>query len=166
MVPAITLAEQGFPVPERIAAYYPLNYEKLHRFPSSDAIFHPEGRPLAAGEILVQRNLGRTLQRIAQEGIGVLYGGKLGQELVEAVGTHHSIGDEPGDLVCLIHLANNICKDLGLSYFEAGLLVSVLHISAFAANLGSGVLVDVTGRKVIFQIVSLVVGAAALASGA
>ncbi len=56
-----------------------------------------------------------------------------------------------------------ITKDLGLSYFEAGLLVSILHVSAFAANLGSGVIVDVTGRKVIFQILSLVVGAAALA---
>lgn len=56
-----------------------------------------------------------------------------------------------------------ITKDLGLSYFEAGLLVSILHISAFAANLGSGVLVDLTGRKVIFQVVSLVVGAVALA---
>ena len=42
-----------------------------------------------------------------------------------------------------------ITKDLGLSYFEAGLLVSILHISSFVANLGSGVIVDVTGRKVI-----------------
>ena len=82
--PAIGLAEQGFPIPERIAAYYPLNYEKLRRFPSSDAIFHPQGRALQAGELLVQRDLGRTLRRIAQEGVGVLYGGELGRELVEA----------------------------------------------------------------------------------
>ncbi len=57
-----------------------------------------------------------------------------------------------------------ITKDLGLSYFEAGLLVSILHVSAFAANLGSGVIVDVTGRKVILQVLSLVIGAAALAA--
>ncbi len=57
-----------------------------------------------------------------------------------------------------------ITKDLGLSYFEAGLLVSILHVSAFAANLGSGLIVDVTGRKVIFQVLSLVIGAAALAA--
>lgn len=56
-----------------------------------------------------------------------------------------------------------IAKDLGLSYFEAGLLVSILHTSAFAANLGSGVIVDMTGRKVVFQILSLVIGAVALA---
>ena len=53
-------------------------------------------------------------------------------------------------------------KDLGLSYTEAGLLVAILHISSFFANFGSGAVVDVTGRKVVFQVVSLGVGAAAL----
>lgn len=57
-----------------------------------------------------------------------------------------------------------LTKDLGLSYTEAGLLVSVLHVSSFAANFGSGAVVDMTGRKVIFQILSLGVGAAALAA--
>lgn len=56
-----------------------------------------------------------------------------------------------------------LTKDLGLSYTEAGLLVSIFFVSSFAANFGSGVVVDVTGRKVIFQILSLAVGAAALA---
>ena len=57
-----------------------------------------------------------------------------------------------------------LTKDLGLSYTEAGLLVSVLHISSFFANFGSGALVDMTGRKVVFQALSLTVGAAALAA--
>lgn len=82
--PAIRLAEDGFPIPERISAYYPINYEKLHRFPSSDAIFHPHGKSLGAGDLLVQKNLSRTLQRIAQQGVEVLYQGDLGKELVEA----------------------------------------------------------------------------------
>ncbi len=56
-----------------------------------------------------------------------------------------------------------LTKDLGLSYVEAGLLVSVLHIASFVANFGSGVVVDVTGRKVLFQVLSLVIGAGALA---
>jgi MFS family permease len=53
--------------------------------------------------------------------------------------------------------------DLGLSYTQAGLLVSILHVSSFVANFGSGALVDITGRKVALQIASLVVGALALA---
>ncbi len=55
-----------------------------------------------------------------------------------------------------------INKDLGLSYAEAGALVSVFHIASLAANFGSGPVVDMTGRRVLFQIASLLVGAAAL----
>jgi MFS family permease len=55
-----------------------------------------------------------------------------------------------------------ITRDLGLSYVEAGTIVAVFHGSSFVANFGSGMLVDVTGRRVVFQILSLVTGAAAL----
>ena len=51
---------------------------------------------------------------------------------------------------------------LGLSYTETGALVSVFHFSAFAANFVSGPLVDLSGRRVIFQILSVAVGALAL----
>jgi MFS family permease len=55
-----------------------------------------------------------------------------------------------------------ITRDLGLSYTDAGLLVAVFHLSALLANFGSGLMVDVTGRRVLFQIVSLLIGAGAL----
>ena len=55
-----------------------------------------------------------------------------------------------------------ITRDLGLSYAEAGMLVAVFHLSAFAANFASGLAVDVTGKRVIYQVASLAVGAAAL----
>jgi len=55
-----------------------------------------------------------------------------------------------------------IAKDLGLSYTEAGALVTVVHVSAFAANVGSGAAVDVTGRRVVLQTGALVIGALAL----
>ena len=55
-----------------------------------------------------------------------------------------------------------ITRDLGLSYAEAGTLVAVFHGAAFVANFGSGMVVDVTGRRVVFQLLSLVAGALAL----
>ena len=55
-----------------------------------------------------------------------------------------------------------ITRDLGLSYTDAGLLVAVFHLSALLANFGSGLMVDVTGRRVLFQVISLLVGAGAL----
>ncbi len=52
---------------------------------------------------------------------------------------------------------------LGLDYAATGLLVSVLHVSAFVANFGSGPITDVTGRRVALQVLSLLIAAAALA---
>ncbi len=57
-----------------------------------------------------------------------------------------------------------IATDLGLSYTEVGFLLSVFYISSTAANLPSGVVVDVTGKRVLFQAVALVVGALGLAA--
>ncbi len=53
--------------------------------------------------------------------------------------------------------------DLGLSYTEAGSLISVFHAASFSANLGSGAVVDMTGRRVLTQVASLIVGGLALA---
>ncbi len=52
---------------------------------------------------------------------------------------------------------------MGLDYAATGLLVSVLHVAAFVANFGSGAVTDMTGRRVLLQVTSLVVGAGALA---
>ena len=57
-----------------------------------------------------------------------------------------------------------INRDLGFSYSQAGLLVSIFHIASVTANFGSGPLVDVTGRRVLFQIAALLLGGAALAA--
>lgn len=55
-----------------------------------------------------------------------------------------------------------INRDLGFSYAQAGLLVSIFHISSVGANFGSGPLVDVTGQRVLFQVLALALGAGAL----
>jgi MFS family permease len=55
-----------------------------------------------------------------------------------------------------------VAQDLGLSYAQAGLLVSTFYVSSFLANFVSGAVVDLTGRRILFQIVSLLAGAAAI----
>ena len=55
-----------------------------------------------------------------------------------------------------------IAKDIGLSYTDAGLLVSIFHLSSLVANFGSGLMVDITGRRIVFQVVSLILGGVAL----
>jgi MFS family permease len=66
-------------------------------------------------------------------------------------------------IVGILYIVLPLARDeLGLSYTDVGLLISTLHASSFAANFGSGALVDLTGRRVLLQVVSLAVGAAAL----
>lgn len=47
----------------------------------------------------------------------LLMKGKMSRGLIEAVATHHTGGQSPRPLACLIHVADNIAKDLGLGYF-------------------------------------------------
>lgn len=55
-----------------------------------------------------------------------------------------------------------IRSDLELSYAEAGVFASVFFCSSFVANAGSGAIVDITGRRVFLQFLSLVIGGGAL----
>ena len=40
----------------------------------------------------------------------------MGEVLATTVGMHHTIGEKPEPLLCLINLADNLCKDIGLGY--------------------------------------------------
>ena len=56
-----------------------------------------------------------------------------------------------------------IQQELALNYTQTGLLASVVHIASFAVNLPSGALVDVSGKRLLCQLVSLFLAGAALA---
>ena len=43
---------------------------------------------------------------------------KFSDELIAAVAQHHDPGDKPTPLACLIHVADNLAKEAGLSYLE------------------------------------------------
>ena len=67
--PAIDLARNGFPVSHVLAAAIASD-PLLCQFPTSQAVFTREGRPLQAGEVLYQKDLARTLEAIASGGRG------------------------------------------------------------------------------------------------
>lgn len=66
--PAAQLAYEGVLIDAHLAASLARNDSLLRLFPETEKIFLPEGRPPQAGELLVQRDLSRTLLRIAEEG--------------------------------------------------------------------------------------------------
>ncbi len=62
----------------------------------------------------------------------------------------------------MIFLFPYIKQDFSLTYTEVGFLSMIMHISALACNVGSGPLVDMSGRRVIFLMLSLIGTGAAL----
>ncbi|MFT5394444.1 MAG: MFS family permease [Gammaproteobacteria bacterium] len=52
-----------------------------------------------------------------------------------------------------------IQQSLGLTYTQAGALASVVHLASFAVNLPGGMIVDLSGKRLACQLVSLVFAA-------
>jgi gamma-glutamyltranspeptidase/glutathione hydrolase len=75
--PAIECARDGFPLGPFVARIIGANEAAYRRWPSSAAIFLPEGRAPRPGQRFVQADLGRTLTYLADEDRGARRGGRL-----------------------------------------------------------------------------------------
>lgn len=80
LAPAIRLAQDGFAVPEHLAEVWQAQSQRLARDEAAAAIFLPEDRPPAAGEIFRQPLLAETLKLYAANPDS-FYGGDLAQSL-------------------------------------------------------------------------------------
>ncbi len=85
--PAVQLARGGYTVDPELAD--DLATEKKERgidqFPSTAAIFYPNGQPLPAGAKLVQPDLATTLDRVAALGAHEFYEGETAKRFVESI---------------------------------------------------------------------------------
>ena len=77
--PAIKTARSGYILDKRIARFIK---HAFSTFPEhAKKIFGKDGKPLQSDEKLVQKDLAKTLQLIADKGAAVLYGGELGKKI-------------------------------------------------------------------------------------
>jgi gamma-glutamyltranspeptidase/glutathione hydrolase len=87
--PAIRAAHEGVPVSAFMTSRIGLgslnNRARLSKSAAAAQIFLPGGAPLKEGDLLVQRDLGRTLETLAERGSGELYRGTLGKAIVDEV---------------------------------------------------------------------------------
>ncbi len=88
MAPAIRLAQRGYPVSPTLADALARNAEPMGRWPATRAIFWRDGRPLRAGEPLVQRDLARSLRLIARQGADAFYRGPIGERIAAEMARH------------------------------------------------------------------------------
>ena len=80
--PAIAYARDGFPVSPIIADQWANETSFLQRDSAAAATYLPGGRAPKAGEWFRNPDLARTLQEIADKGVGTFYGGALGARIV------------------------------------------------------------------------------------
>ncbi|MCZ6597893.1 MAG: gamma-glutamyltransferase, partial [Planctomycetota bacterium] len=83
LTPAIDLASEGFRVDPWLArALADEGIRKRVDLGPARVLFYPGGEPLQAGDLLVQRELARTLAILAAEGPAGFYGGPVGDALI------------------------------------------------------------------------------------
>jgi len=83
--PAIRLARNGFNASPYLNFVVNFAKEGLARFPSSAAIFLPNGKPIEPGHRVLRSDYAETLEKIAKGGSDVLYKGELGKSIVDDV---------------------------------------------------------------------------------
>lgn len=98
VLPAVTLAEQGFTVTPALAASLNDALPKMSPFPASMAAYGPAGGIWKEGDRLVLPELARTLRAIANDGPDVFYTGWIAEAIARDM-------KENGGLITLPDLA-------------------------------------------------------------
>jgi gamma-glutamyltranspeptidase/glutathione hydrolase len=85
--PAITIAENGFPISRRL--HRALARDKfLRKSPAAAAYFYDAGEPKPAGTVLTNPTLAETFRLIASKGVKAFYSGAVARDIVRAVRGH------------------------------------------------------------------------------
>jgi gamma-glutamyltranspeptidase / glutathione hydrolase len=85
MAPAIHLAEDGFPVSDKLAHQWELQRAELQAFTVSRRIFLSNGQMFHPGDTFRQPELAATLKRIAKNGAAEFYRGETAKMIVDDV---------------------------------------------------------------------------------
>lgn len=78
---AIWYASDGYPLTRAGARAIAENQELFERYPSSAAVFLPDGAPPAVGTVLRQSDLARTLRQLAADGRDAFYQGGIARKI-------------------------------------------------------------------------------------
>ncbi len=82
LAPAIRLAEEGIVVTEALTTSLEKHRETLIRWPETAKIFFKaDGSSYAPNEVLRQKDLAKSLRKIAEEGPAAFYNGSIGEKL-------------------------------------------------------------------------------------
>jgi gamma-glutamyltranspeptidase/glutathione hydrolase len=95
LAPAIRLAERGFPADARYASASALREALLKNNADAATSFLDKGKAVAAGFVVIQRQLARTLRMLADQGGQAFYHGDFARKLVQAVNSAGGLWELP-----------------------------------------------------------------------
>ncbi|MEU6402510.1 gamma-glutamyltransferase [Streptomyces sp. NPDC046985] len=83
--PAERLARDGFTVDDTFRSQTAANETRFRYFPDTAKLFLPGGKLPAVGAVFKNPDLARTYRELARDGVGALYRGDLGRDVVKTV---------------------------------------------------------------------------------
>lgn len=86
--PAIKLADKGFIVSDVLAQTLKQEKSTLGKWSASKAIFFKNGEPLKSGDLLVQKDLAKSLRLIAKQGAKAFYQGEIATKIAKEMQSH------------------------------------------------------------------------------
>lgn len=86
--PAIQLADKGFIVSDVLAQTLKEEKSTLGKWSASKAIFFKNGEPLKSGDLLVQKDLAKSLRLIAKQGAKAFYQGEIATKIAKEMQSH------------------------------------------------------------------------------
>jgi gamma-glutamyltranspeptidase/glutathione hydrolase len=79
---AIFYAEQGYPVPEIIQAYWQTSADWIFADAESRRVFLPDGKPPAVGDVFHNPDVAKALKLVAQDGPNAFYKGEIAKAIL------------------------------------------------------------------------------------
>jgi len=90
--PAIELADKGFLINRELAEAIKKNYDNFKIYKETARIFLKENKaPLKEGEILIQKDLAKSLKEISEKGADGFYKGDLAERIIRGVNKYGGI---------------------------------------------------------------------------
>jgi len=83
LAPGAQLAQRGFVVDQTFQDQTAQNVERFNAFPATRRLFLPGGHLPVVGSRLTNPDLARTYAEIARHGVGTIYGGPIGADIVK-----------------------------------------------------------------------------------
>jgi gamma-glutamyltranspeptidase / glutathione hydrolase len=80
--PAIFYAEQGYPVPEIIHAYWQNSADWISADAESRRVFLPDGKPPDVGDVFRNPDVAKALKLVAQQGPNAFYTGEIARAIL------------------------------------------------------------------------------------